>query len=960
MHVEEICKEMSVSHPSEEQIPEQDIGMSVGMDETLPKEFLHSSAECKEPKSKAAEYLESLDVGEWRASKVHREEICKAIPASHPSDKGTLVQEIRVSTWNSEVDNKEARDERCKIKEKCCRQQRRQEDIRKELPQKTVRSRMIRLPSVRDRKQASKRNQTYVYAVKNAGDSYVVTNKQQARVRVKNGSIRLFDEFETLSRNIKKAKNWILQEVQWNAKAEVFTPESQQVGSNRQQEGLGCKAPKASECRVEKSANRILPESFSRIKLQEVLQRHKQVSHMSSVSSSVRSKMNSYCSCTPGRMVLDLKGRMAAQVQRDLRSQLVQDLKEGNDEAAFICKQLGIDSVPRADQLELMVAAMPGVEKIIFEGTEMKSGLDIEYWMKMHATHCKKGCTATCINPDCYFRIVHHFLLRGFDPVLKDGQSWDQFETKLEAYVNAWSQDAARCGTAWEKWKQHSGDFLSKPSTTKPKLVVPLLPASRSKHVWRYLKHGIPYKVRLCLDLKAVGVNEATEDWKFRYRGLYEVASKLKKNDWLAAVDISRFYLRLPAGPNLQRVQWVQDPETYAKSAKANANKKRKWWRQLMAIGFGLKTAPAWASVVSAELVRILEANGIRVVGCFLDDILIAGDSKQECKEALEKARQIMQQLGIPSNEKTVGPKSPSEGIVFLGVYIQTNEMRFSISEEHRMYAIDRIESVLEARKATKGDLASIAGVLTWISFVFTPGRSRRQPIYDAARLGSSGHKSDVVVIKGELQRLLKWWHSTLTAADFVGTRVWDSQFSPDTVLLHTDASGEDGWGGCIGHLHFVGPWSKELADESMLFKEMVPVMIIVAILAPAVAETVFGIAVDNTGVAFSVNKLCCKDTKTLRLIQQFASDLDAYGHTALGAHVRRERNTHADELSHALFPAMWQRIIKHQNTSSRSTRIKESYWSFPFVAHCMKTDKCFSACFRMRKSLYARRTDVQ
>ena len=637
----------------------------------------------------------------------------------------------------------------------------------------------------------------------------------------------------------------------------------------------------------------------------------------------------------------------------------MQDLKEGNDEAAFVCRQLGIDNVPRVDQLELMVAAMPGVDKIVFEGPEMKSGLDIEYWKKMHATHCNKGCTATCINPDCYSRVVHHFLLRGFDPVLKDGHSWDEFEAKLEAYVNAWSQDKKRCEDAWDKWKKNSGDFLSKSSTTKPNLVVPLLPASRSKHVWRFLKHGTPYKVRLCLDLKAVGVNEATEDWKFRYRGLYDVASKLRKGDWLAAVDISRFYLRLPAGPNLQKVQWVQDPETYAKSAKANAIKKGRRWRQLLAIGFGLKTAPAWASVVSAELTRILEAEGIRVIGCFLDDILIGDDSKQKCKEALKKAMQIMEKLGIPSNEKTVGPRSPSEGIVFLGVYIQTNEMRFSISEEHRAYAIDRIESVLEERKATKGDLASIAGVLTWISFVFTPGRSRRQPIYEAARLGSSGKKTDIVEVKGELQRLLKWWHSTLTAADFVGTRVWDSQHSPDTILLHTDASGEDGWGGCIGYMHFVGPWPDELIDASMLFKEMIPVMIIIAILASAVAETVFGVAVDNTGVAFAVNKLCCRDTRTLRLIQQLATDLDTYGHTALGAHVRRERNTHADELSHALFPAMWKRIIEHQSMTRTSTRFKEGYWIFPFVAHCMKTQKCFSACFRIRKSLYARRTDV-
>ena len=51
---------------------------------------------------------------------------------------------------------------------------------------------------------------------------------------------------------------------------------------------------------------------------------------------------------------------------------------------------------------------------------------------------------------------------------------------------------------------------------------------------------------------------------------------------------------------------------------------------------------------------------------------------------------------------------------------------------------MDRVGVALDEGVATKGDLASIAGVLNWISFVFIPGRPRRQVIYDAARLGSS------------------------------------------------------------------------------------------------------------------------------------------------------------------------------------------------------------------------------
>ena len=262
-------------------------------------------------------------------------------------------------------------------------------------------------------------------------------------------------------------------------------------------------------------------------------------------------------------------------------------------------------------------------------------------------------------------------------------------------------------------------------------MVVPLLPARRAKHVWRYHRFGIPYKVRLCLDLKAAIVNDATEDWRFRYYGLNDVAEGLRRGDWLASVDISRFYLRLPAGKGLRSAQWVQDPSTYGKTSRDNKFVSRKRWRQLQAVGFGLKTAPAWASVVSAELVRILRKKGVRVVGCYIDDLLIAGASKAECQRALDLATETMEKLGIPANEKTVPPQAPDVGIVFLGVHIRPSDMRFTISAEHREYATDRLSEVLGRGWATKGDLASIVGVLTWISFVFTPGRPRRQLIYD-------------------------------------------------------------------------------------------------------------------------------------------------------------------------------------------------------------------------------------
>ena len=848
------------------------------------------------------------------------------------------------------------------------------------------RKRMVRLPKVRDRRKAREEGRVHAFGVKGEKQSWVCLSKVEALEKGKDEDIKLFDEWTDIARNIKAASKWVVREaepgsldaraktfvyerttlhandvdsnsgigtVAWNTDAKPFVPRCVSVQDNGQERELVTSTQRGPV--LVRAQSHDCHDVKKTVRLRDLLH-HPQVSHVRPVEKKVRKKMDTFKKCGHDRWELDLRGTTAKQIQRRLREQLVEDLKAGNDEAAFVCSQLGIDSVPRADQLELMVAAMPGVTKLIFEGATAKSGLDLQEWKKGHATHCSK-CTEDEINDDCYFKVIFHFLRCGYDPELAAGKSWEDFKKQFPAYVDLWRGDEERCRAAWQKWVKHSEGLLSEPTEKEPEFTVPLLPATRSKHKWRYVRYGIPYKVRLCLDLKAAQVNEAAEDWKFRYRALDDVAANLKKGDWLASVDISRFYLRLPAGQKLRSVQWVQDPESYAHTTKLNNKSKRKLWRQLQAIGFGLKTAPAWASVVSAELVRILEAEGIRVVGCFLDDLLIAASTKQQCQKALDKAQEMMGRLGIPANEKTIPPQAPDEGIVFLGVHIRTADMRFTISEEHRAYAIDRVSVALDEGAATKGDLASIAGVLNWISYVFIPGRPRRQIIYDAARLGSSGKKKDRVVIEGALQRQLQWWKNSLKHANFVGSRIWDMQSMPKTMLVRSDASGEDGWGACVHGFHFAGPWPEDLKDEHMLFKEMVPVTITIALLSAVLPETVFGVAVDNTGVAFAVNKLSCRDRITLRLLQQLTADLDAGGHTVLGAHIRRHRNEHTDEMSHALAEYLWERITRHQQFGKRVT--KSAYWMFPFVAQELSTGDCVSGCFRMRRSLFARIKDV-
>ena len=163
------------------------------------------------------------------------------------------------------------------------------------------------------------------------------------------------------------------------------------------------------------------------------------------------------------------------------------------------------------------------------------------------------------------------------------------------------------------------------------------------------------------------------------------MAETVSKGDWLASIDISLFYSRLPAGKQLRAMQWFQDPSSFGVDTNANErmHDRRRRYRQLRSLAFGLKPAPAFASAVSAEAKRILESFGISVAGVYIDDFLIRAATREQCEKDLALAISILSALGIPPNKKTQGPYSPEEGIIFLGVHIGTRDCSMSVTEEH-------------------------------------------------------------------------------------------------------------------------------------------------------------------------------------------------------------------------------------------------------------------------------------
>ena len=194
----------------------------------------------------------------------------------------------------------------------------------------------------------------------------------------------------------------------------------------------------------------------------------------------------------------------------------------------------------------------------------------------------------------------------------------------------------------------------------------------------------------------------------------------------------------------------------------------------------------------------------------------------------------------------------------------------------------------------------------------------------------------------GLLRHQLHWWAHALRSKVPPSSFFWDRQ--PDTPLIVSDASGEDGWGVCVMGLHIVGPWPAEwrqsagASSPSMLFKELLAPSVAVLLLAPLCRGKVFAAASDNAGTAFVLNSLSCGCPLSLELLRPLAASIESNHLGLVGGHAHRCHNVHADDLSHALHDHLWAAVLA-QAKVKKSARMEVH-----FVVHDLWEGGAFAA----------------
>ena len=114
--------------------------------------------------------------------------------------------------------------------------------------------------------------------------------------------------------------------------------------------------------------------------------------------------------------------------------------------------------------------------------------------------------------------------------------------------------------------------------------------------------------------------------------------------------------------------------------------------------------------------------RGYRSIVVYLDDFLIIGTTYAECLEIFNCLVELLQELGFQISWHKVVP--PTQALIFLGILINSVTQTMELPQDKLVALQDLVQAFLHRHRASKRQLQSLAGKLSWVCRVVYGGRT--------------------------------------------------------------------------------------------------------------------------------------------------------------------------------------------------------------------------------------------
>lgn len=418
--------------------------------------------------------------------------------------------------------------------------------------------------------------------------------------------------------------------------------------------------------------------------------------------------------------------------------------------------------------------------------------------------------------------------------------------------------------------------------------------------------------VRLILDLSSPrgdAVNEGINQDEFSctYTRFDDAVSLLRtrgRGAWMAKADIQHAFRLCPVRPDLWWLLCYQWGGSFYVDTR---------------LPFGARSSPYNFNCFAILLAWVLRNSGkIRWLLHYLDDFFFLNDSFDDCHRDLIAFQAVCDFLGVPLAQPKV--EGPSQCLIFLGIELDSVAMSARLPEKKLVKLRDLINKWKGVRKATKRELLSLIGFISFACKVVRPGRMFLRRLIDLSTSVTS--LNFFVTLNREARQDIMWWDQFLTQWHGVEL-IPPPPVTSEDLQFYTDASGV-GLGAVFGERWFSLPWPPAWLSFHINVRELFAIWAAVHTWGDRLRDTQIEIYTDSLSMTQVWITGSCKDKDVMHIIRALFFFTASRNINLLMRHIPGLTNTQADALSRLQVP-MFRMLNPH--AQSEQDTVADDVW---------------------------------
>ena len=330
-------------------------------------------------------------------------------------------------------------------------------------------------------------------------------------------------------------------------------------------------------------------------------------------------------------------------------------------------------------------------------------------------------------------------------------------------------------------------------------------------------------------------LNKHVKSEHFKMEGLHTVKALLRREDFMAKVDLKDAFFMVPIAPQFRHLLLFKLKEKIY---------------QFNCLPFGLCTAPRVFTKILKPAMEMLRSLSIRLV-VYMDDMLLMAESRQKLTEHVQLTLFLLENLGFVVNSK----KSilvPSQEIEFLGMIVNSISMDLKLPGEKIRKIRQEAHHLLNQTQPTAQLLSQLLGKLNATSpaLQMAPLFCRSLQICLKKALSDNQQNYQAVVqLSPQALEDLQWWELHLSS--------WNgkSLITQSASMTITSDASLQGWGATCNGNRTRGPWSPSEQSLHINCLELLAATLAVQTFAKEKSGILILLQLDNSTVVAYINR---------------------------------------------------------------------------------------------------------